>query len=196
MQMFFMPPRTGTLCFLRCNLALALLLQLLLAVAPQLQSSTNLYRTGLTASIKPVHCVPFRQSENSFCDDKQCVYPKSVADCSGNGQCLPPSGLCKCNAGYEGDDCSVKSSPCVSGAVTSLTRPRGYFTDGSPPPPVRDANNSKSGYRTDLNCTWAINPAKASGEFSFPIAIVVECVICCAGHPPRSLLLSGTWTSN
>ena len=193
-----MPPHchTVTICSLRCNFALALLLQLLLAVAPQLQSSTNLYRSDLIASIKPVHCVPFRKSENSFCDDVSCVYPKSVGDCSGNGQCLAPSGLCLCNAGYEGDDCGVKSSPCVSGVVTSLTRPRGYFTDGSPPPPRSGANNSKSGYRTDLNCTWAINPSISSGEFAFPIAIVVECAMFCACRPSHSLLLSGTWTSS
>jgi hypothetical protein len=155
-------------------LAVALLLQLLLLASSQSQSPSNLYFNDLKASIKPVHCVPFRKSENSFCDDKQCFYPKSVDDCSGHGTCLPPSGLCKCDIGYEGDDCSIKSSPCISGRVNSLTRPRGYFTDGSPPPPSSLSKSPQVGYRTDLNCTWAINPMQSSGEFSLPIAVIVE----------------------
>jgi hypothetical protein len=156
-------------------------LLLLLLLFSQSPSLAKLYSSDLDAVTKPVHCVPFRKSEGSFCNDANCFYPKSVADCSGNGQCVAPNGLCKCNIGFEGDDCSVKSSPCVSGQVTHLTRPRGYFTDGSPPPPARnpsDPVNTKSGYRTDLNCTWAIDPLQSSGEFSFPIAIVVECVLC------------------
>jgi len=125
-------------------------------------------------NLKPMHCVPFRQSESSYCDDIRCYYPKSVADCSGHGKCVAPSGLCKCDIGYEGDDCSVKSSPCVSGQVKILNRPRGYFTDGSPPPPSSSSKSPQAGYRTDLNCTWAINPMQSSGEFSLPIAVVVE----------------------
>jgi hypothetical protein len=160
------------------SLLLLMLLQLdtLLLVSSQSMSPANLYSPNLNADAKPVHCIPFRKSENSFCDDRGCFYPKSVADCSGNGECLAPSGLCRCKIGFEGYDCSVKSTPCVSGQVTRLTQPRGYFTDGSPPPPESNANNTRSGYRTELNCTWAINPLESSAEFSFPVAIVVECV--------------------
>jgi hypothetical protein len=170
-------------CSLHCrNIASASLLLMLLQlhtlrlVSSQAMSAANLYSPDLNANSKLVHCIPFRKSENSFCDDSGCFYPRSVADCSGNGQCLAPSGLCRCKIGFEGDDCSVKSSPCVSGQVTRLTQPRGYFTDGSPPPPHANARNAQSGYRTDLNCSWAINPLVSSAEFSFPIAIVVECV--------------------
>lgn len=165
---------------------LLLQIHLLVLVSSQSLSSASLYSPILNADIRPVHCVPFRKSQNSYCDDARCFYPISVADCSGNGECLAPSGLCKCNIGFEGDDCSIKSSPCVSGQVKHLSRPRGYFTDGSPPPPRSDAINAQSGYRTDLNCTWAINPMQSSGEFSFPIAVVVECVLCsrfCHGPP-------------
>jgi hypothetical protein len=174
-----------------------LLLHPLLLHSSQPMSPANLYSPNLDANMKPVHCTPFRKSENSFCDDTKCFYPKSVADCSGNGQCLAPSGMCKCKIGFEGDDCSIKSSPCVSGQVTRLTRPRGYFTDGSPPPPSSSASNAQSGYRTDLNCTWAINPLQSSGEFSFPVAIVVECVVLSAlAVIPFFDCLTGTWTSS
>jgi hypothetical protein len=161
-----------------------LLLLLLSALCAQSPSLAKLYSANLDAVIKPLHCVPFRKSENSFCNDVKCFYPKSVADCSGNGKCLAPNALCKCDMGFEGDDCSVKSSPCISGQVTRLTRPRGYFTDGSPPPPARPKNpsdpiNTQSGYRTDLNCTWTIDPLQSSGESSFPVAIVVEYVLSC-----------------
>jgi hypothetical protein len=155
-------------------IAAGLLLLLIAATSSQPTSPASLYKSDLEAIIQPMHCVPFRKSENSFCDDAKCHYPKSVADCSGNGICLAPSGLCKCRIGFEGDDCSVKSTPCVSGQVKLLSKPRGYFTDGSPPPPTSDDKNSKSGYRTDLNCTWAINPIQSSGEFSFSIAVIVE----------------------
>jgi hypothetical protein len=168
------------------RMLMLVLLHPMLLHSSQPMSPANLYSTNLYANMKPVHCTPFRKSENSFCDDTQCFYPKSVADCSGNGQCLAPNGMCKCKIGFEGDDCSIKSSPCVSGQVTRLTRPRGYFTDGSPPPPssyYSNASNAQSGYRTDLNCTWAINPLQSSGEFSFPVAVVVECVLCCRRAP-------------
>jgi hypothetical protein len=162
------------------RMLMLVLLHPMLLHSSQPMSPANLYSPNLDANMKPVHCTPFRNSENSFCDDTKCFYPKSVADCSGNGQCLAPSGICKCKLGFEGDDCSIKSSPCVSGHVTRLTRPRGYFTDGSPPPPSSNPNasNAQSGYRTDLNCTWAINPLQSSGEFSFPVSVVVECVRC------------------
>jgi hypothetical protein len=157
----------------RC-LAASLVLLLLWGCASQSISPSNLYMADLAVNLKPMHCVPFRQSESSYCDDIRCYYPKSVADCSGHGKCVAPSGLCKCDIGYEGDDCSVKSSPCVSGQVKILNRPRGYFTDGSPPPPSSSSKSPQAGYRTDLNCTWAINPMQSSGEFSLPIAVVVE----------------------
>ena len=94
------------------------------------------------------------------------------------------------------DSVQVGTTLSITDLPFFIAESRGYFTDGSPPPPSSNASNAQSGYRTDLNCTWAINPLQSSGEFSFPVAIVVECVLSAFAVIPFFDCLTGTWTSS
>ena len=53
---------------------------------------------------------------------------KREIPCNGHGECNTKYGICVCDAGWSGFNCSEPDSPCAS--ETHLNWPAGTFTDG------------------------------------------------------------------
>ncbi len=64
------------------------------------------------------HAIPLRKGYNH----SQIAMCSFMENCSGNGECDPFDGLCKCNKGYAGADCSIPRE-----AMLSLSSIRNYL---------------------------------------------------------------------
>ena len=72
---------------------------------------------------------------------------KYSENCNGHGICDLSVGVCHCQAGWSGFNCSEPEKPC--GGVVKLTKSFGSFSDGY---------GVGREYEHNINCTWIIEP--------------------------------------
>eukprot|EP00961_Rhodomonas_salina_P043987 590561-Rhodomonas_salina.1 len=87
---------------------------------------------------------------------------QAMLPCNGHGECNQAFGLCVCDEGWNGFNCSEPDTPC--GGDVSLNIPAGSFTDGF----------LGENYADNLRCTWYISAEGMLGgeNFVFPVVLV------------------------
>ena len=105
--------------------------------------------------------------------------------CNGHGRCDFSIGLCLCDEGWNGFNCSEPEKPCTG--VQYLSQNYGSVSDGY---------GQGRNYALDLNCTWILRPDIIDKEYGLPLVppllpLVMRsaCVKCGAAWTSSSVLL-------